>query len=98
VQRQITASKSFKKQVEKYLIYKDSVQEKKQSFDKLNTIYFEVEKISKLTTFPCKKVQYRNSKNLQYFVFQKHHILFKLTSTHLQLMYFVASKRIKKSL
>ena len=38
-----------------------------------------------------KKANYRNSKNLNYFIFQKHHILFKL-------MYFVASKRIKKIL
>jgi hypothetical protein len=98
VQRQIRASKTFKKQIVKYLIYKDKVDEEKHSFNKLNHIYLKAEKIASSINFACKKVNYSNSKDLQYFIFQQHHILFKLTPNHLQLMYFVASKRIKKSL
>lgn len=98
MQRKIVASKSFKRALENYLIYKDSVDEQQHSFEKLNFIYKKVKKISSSKSFIGKKVSYSNSKNLQYFTFQKHVILFVLSPHAIELKYFVPAVRIKKSL
>ena len=97
--RSIGESKLFIKNLNSYFQYKEkSMGDVLHAKIKYQTIINKVVEISKMPNFPSKKANYRNSKNLHYFVFQKHHILFKLTPTHLQLMYFVASKRIKKTL
>lgn len=97
--RSIGESKLFLKSLNSYFQYKEkSMKDVLHAKFKYHAIINKVVEISKNPSPLSKKVNYRNSKNLNYFIFQKHHILFKLTSNHLQLMYFVASKRIKKIL
>ena len=97
--RKIIEGKAFTKAIDSYFLYKSN------NFENLNHakrkfiyIYQEIARISELNSFPCRKVKYRNSSNLQYFGFQKHLIFFKLNEFEMQLKYFVAAKRIRKSL
>lgn len=66
----------------------------------IDTIVEQLKKIQVERKHLSQKVQYRNSKNLQRFVVEKHTIFFRidLQKEELQVMYFVASKRVKKKL
>jgi len=98
MQRSIKLSKAFMKAAEKYFVFKFSVEEERHSLEKLNTVYQLSKKISKLKSFPGKIVSYRGSKGLQYFIYQQHAVFFKLSEETMELKYFVAAKRIKKTL
>lgn len=52
--------------------------------------------IASLKKYPHKKISYKNSKNIQYFIYEKHIIMFELMNDKMFLKYFVAAKRIKK--
>lgn len=92
-------SKSFIKSIESYKIYKStSANETLHYISKIRKIYEALDKIAVDKKHLSRKVNYRNSKGLQYFVIEQHAVFFKITSTELQVKYFVATKRIKKNL
>jgi HD superfamily phosphohydrolase YqeK len=98
LKRKIKLSKAFSNAIVSYLEYKTNHFTEKQAFQKLELIYFLAKKIASQKNYPLKKIKYRNSKNLQYFVFLEHAILFKLSEKEMVLKYFVAVKRFKKPL
>jgi hypothetical protein len=89
-------SKSFDNSLLSYKLYKHS--ELVHFISKLKKITRELEKIAIQKKHLSKKVQYSNSKGLNYFVVEQHAVFFKITKTQLQVKYFVAVKRIKKPL
>lgn len=99
VNRQIIESKSFINALNKYFNYKsgnyeDAIHARK----KYNQILMQIIIKAGIKKYPHKKIVYKNSKNLQYFVFEQHLILFELTNDKMSLKYFVAAKRIKKDI
>ena len=97
--RKIVECKSFVNSVDKYFLFKSkNFENLSHARSKFIFIYQEIARISELKSYPGKLVKYSNSKELQYFVFQKHLILFKLDKKNMYLKYFVAEKRIKKPL
>lgn len=85
----ITDYYAYKSKSKKDILHADRVLDV--VFDILNKIQVDKKHLSQL-------VQYRNSKNLQRFTVEKHTIFFRidLKKNELQVMYFVASTRIKK--
>lgn len=92
---------SFKKAITDYYSYKSKTKRDILHADKVfDTIFDEFYKIQVNKKHLSRKVQYRNSKNLQRFVVNKHTIFFRidLDKNELQVMYFVPSKRVKNPL
>lgn len=98
LKRKIKLSKAFSNSIVNYLEYKTNNFTEKQAFQKLELIYLLAKKIALQKNYPLKKISYKNSKNLQYFVVLEHAVLFKLTEKEMELKYFVAVKRFKKPL
>ena len=97
--RAIVESRSFIKSVDNYFLFKsNNFSDLEHAKEKFLFIYHEIARISTLNVFPCRIVNYGRSNNMQYFEFQKHVILFKLNDTKMEVKYFIASKRIKKTL
>lgn len=95
----VRLSKAFISAFDNYEEYKKLCPEDFEHFiSKLFEIRKKLDKIARTKKHLSKKVNYRNSKNLHYFVFQKHAVFFKITKTELQVKYFVATRRIKKDL
>lgn len=93
----IKLSKSFIKAIQDYQVYKNtSIEETLHYIAKIEKIRKQLIKIATEKKHLSKKVQYRNSKQLQYFIIEQHAVFFKITATQLQVKYFVAVKRIKK--
>lgn len=94
--RRIRITKSFEKGLRSWREYKISSKEDLKHYtSKLRHIQQEIIRIASLDTYPLKKVTYRNSKNVQYFVYQQHVVFFKLLPKTMKLLYFVAARRVK---
>lgn len=92
----IKLSKSFVNAIQDYQVYKNtSAEETLHYISKIEKIRKQLIKIATEKKHLSKKVQYRNSKQLQYFIIEQHVVFFKITTTQLQVKYFVAVKRIK---
>lgn len=97
--RKIIRTKSFVNQLKNWQEYKiTSTEELQHYIQKLRAITEKIIEISELKNYPYKKINYRNSKGVHCFIYQQHVIFFKLESTKLTLLYFVAAKRIKQKL
>lgn len=96
----IELSLSYKKAVSNYEVYKLSKNEVVHFLGVIDLIVKELKKIQTTRKHLSQKVQYRNSKNLQRFIIENHTVFFRidLEKEELQVMYFVASKRIKRKL
>lgn len=95
----IKLSKSFENAFEKYTIFKNTkALETLHLIEKTYKIEDRLEQIALHKKHSSRKVSFRNSKNTQYFTIEKHAVLFRITKTELQVLYFVAAKRIKKTL
>lgn len=94
-------SQSFNNAIIKYFAYKSKSESDLEHADKIvDAIFDELEKILITKTHTSQKVQYRNSKDLKRFIIENHTVFFRidLAKEELQVMYFVASKRVKKNL
>lgn len=84
-----------------YFVYKsknlEDIEHAKSIIDQVNRKLKEIQINKKHLS---QKVHYRNSKNLQRLIIEKHTIFFRidLQKEELQVMYFVTSKRVKKKL
>jgi hypothetical protein len=97
--RKIIRTKSFVNQLKNWEEYKiTSVEELEHYIKKLRAITEYIIEISDLKSYPFKKVNYRNSKGINYFIYQQHIVFFKLEPTELTLLYFVAAKSVKQKL
>lgn len=95
----IKLSKSFENAFDKYAIFKSTkALETLHLIEKTYKIEERLEQIATIKKHTSRKVSYRNSKNIHYFIIEKHAVLFRITKTELQVLYFVAAKRIKKTL
>lgn len=94
-------SRSFENAIVSYFVYKSgSLEDIEYAKDIIDQVNEELKKIQKERKHLSQIVQYRNSKNLQRFIINNHTIFFRidLKKEELQIMYFVASKRVKKKL
>lgn len=97
--RKIIRTKSFVNQLKNWQKYKIASEEDlKHYISKLRVITEIISAISCQPTFIGRKVNYRNSKNINYFLYQQHVIFFKLEENKLTLLYFIAAKRIKQKI
>lgn len=97
--RKIIRTKSFVKQLKNWQEYKITTEEDLQHYiKKLRSITQIIIEITEQKNYPGKKVNYRTSKNIQYFIYQQHIVFFKLEPSVLTLLYFIAAKRIKQKL
>lgn len=95
----LKSSISFKKSFSDYFAYKSKSKEDLAHYEIKVDKIFEIFKQIQIThKHSSRKVTYGLSKDLQYFVVEKHAVLFKITKTTLQVLYFVPEKRIKKPL
>jgi|SRR5690554_3032325 len=94
-------SLSFEKAVISYFVFKSKnlkdIEHAKSIIDRING---ELKEIQINKKHLSQKVHYRNSKNLQRFIIEKHTVFFRidLQKEELQVMYFVPAKRVKKKL
>jgi hypothetical protein len=94
--RKIIRTKSFVKQLKNWEAYKLQTEEDlKHYIAKIRFITQKIILISEQKSYPGKKISYRNSKQIQYFIHQKHVVFFRISSHKMILLYFVAAKRIK---
>ena len=97
--RKIIRTKSFVNQLKNWQKYKIASEEDlKHYISKLRVITEIISAISCQQTFIGRKVKYRNSKNINYFLYQQHVIFFKLEENKMTLLYFIAAKRIKQKI
>jgi hypothetical protein len=97
--RRIIRTKSFVNQLKNWEEYKiTSIEDLEHYIKKLRAITEYIIEISEFKNYTSKKVNYRNSKNINYFIYEQHVVFFKLDNAKLTLLYFVAAKHIKKKL
>ncbi|MBX3164311.1 MAG: hypothetical protein KF900_07495 [Bacteroidetes bacterium] len=97
--KKIIRTKSFVKQLENWQEYKlENEEDLRHYIQKLRHITELIIEISELESYLGKKVNYRTSKKIQYFIYQQHVVFFRLEPHQLTLLYFVAAKRIKRKL
>jgi len=94
--RKILITKSFEKGLKNWQEYKiETDKDLKHYISKIRFIRKEIIRIAELEIYPFKKINYRTSKKVQYFIYQQHVVFFKLTPGTMKLLYFVAAKRVK---
>ncbi len=94
--RKILITRSFEKGLKNWEEYKIETEEDLKHYTtKIRFITQEIIRISEQQSYPFKKVNYRNSKKIQYFIYQQHVIFFKLSDKTLNLLYFIAARRVK---
>lgn len=95
----LKSSISFEKSLSDYFAYKSTSKSDLEHYEKkVDSIYDIFKQIQTTKRHSSRKVSYGRSKDLQYFVIEKHAILFRITKTTLHVLYFVPEKRIKKPL
>lgn len=97
--RKIIRTKSFVNQLKDWQSFKISTEEDLQHYiKKLRAITNKIIEISERENYVGKKVNYKNSKGIHYFIYQQHIVFFRLEPHRMTLLYFTAAKRIKKQL
>lgn len=95
----LKSSISFEKALSDYFAFKSKNKSDLEHYEKkVDNIYDIFKQIQITQRHSSRKVTYGRSKDLQYFVIEKHAVLFRITQSTLHVLYFVPEKRIKKSL
>lgn len=96
--KKLVLGKQYLKALDSYYEFKAKKIELLHAEKKVNTIRNTIKKIVNGELVLSKKVNYRNSKGLNYFVVEKHTIFFKVKPRSINVLYFVPSLRIKTSM
>lgn len=96
--RKLQYSKGFTNSIKKYFAYKVKQEELIHAKKKIKKIFQTLRTLGNESTVLSKKIDYGNSKDLHYFTVEKHTIMLKVKPKSITVLYFVASKRIKKSI